>query len=158
MSTRAVLAQLLAALDGALGDARPGGPLADTFARFDGEPADAVDEHVADLRKDAGASVLVGFLSDDVAEADEFGLALDATLRPSVVVVRRRSHRGDSATVPGATRDAEALDELYDEAAAAAEGAGWRVRRGRVLAGDTRDWFGRALVVERDRPFPPEVS
>ena len=154
MSTRATLRQLRAALEGALGAVG----LADTFGRFDGELADAIDEHVADLSVPGGASVLVGFLSDDVTETDEEGHALSAELRPAVAVVRRRSHRGDAAGVPGATADAEALDDLYDAAAAAAQGAGWRVLRGRTVAGDTRDWFGRALVVERGRPFPPEAS
>ena len=61
--------------------------------------------------------------------------------------------------MPAWTADCEALDELYDEAKAALSGAGWRVPRGRALAGDTRDWIGRLLVVERDRlavtPFDP---
>ena len=156
MSTRDALRQLLASLGAALGPDAAG--LADTFGRFDGEPADAIDEHVADLSVPGGASVLVGFLSDDVTETDEEGDALSAALRPSVVVVRRRGHRGDGAGVPGATADAEAVDDLYDAAAIAAQGAGWRILRGRALAGDTRDWFGRALVVERGRPFPPEAS
>lgn len=154
MSTKQTLRTLRDALETALGDARPGGALADTFERFDGEPADAIDEHVADLRGDAGASVLVGFLSDDVAEADEGGVALASTLRPSVAVVRRRSQKGSGLGVASATADAEALDDLYDEAASAIEAAGFDVRRGRALAGDTRDWFGRILVAERSRPFP----
>lgn len=154
MSTKQTLRTLRDALETALGDARPGGALADTFERFDGEPADAIDEHVADLRGDAGASVLVGFLSDDVAALDEAGEILTAALRPSVVVVRRRSHRDAGATVPGATLDAEALDDLYDAAAEAVGAAGWTAQRGRALAGDTRDWFGRALVVEKTTDFP----
>lgn len=154
MTTTATLRALLDALETALGEERPGGALADVFARYDGEPADAIDEHVADLRGAEGASVLVGFLSDDASAADETGLALAATLRPSVAVVRRRSHREDAAGVLGATADAEALDALYDEAAAAIEGAGYAVRRGRALAGDSRDWFGRVLVAEITAPFP----
>lgn len=152
MSTKQTLFLLLGALERGLG--AQGAGLADTFARYDGEPADAIDEHVADLRGAEGASVLVGFLSDDVTEADEAGEILTAALRPSVAVVRRRSHRGDAASVPGATLDAEALDDLYDAAAKAVQDAGFRVQRGRTLAGDTRDWFGRVLVVERLTDFP----
>lgn len=152
MSTRDTLRTLLAALEAALGP--DGLDLADTFARYDGEPADAIDEHVADLGTPGGASVLVGFLSDDVTQADESGAPMLAALRPSVVVVRRRTHRDSGATVPGATADAEALDALYDAAAAAVGAAGFHAQRGRALAGDTRDWFGRALVVETSTLFP----
>lgn len=152
--TTPLLRDLLSALQGALGPAGLG--LADSFGRYDGEPADAVDEHVVDLQSASGASVLVGFLSDDVAEADEDGVPIRTTVRPGVVVVRRRGPRdGASGTTVGATEDAEALDALYDAAAAACQSAGWRVLRGRALAGDVRDWFARAIVVERDRPDWP---
>lgn len=157
-ATKAVLAGLLGALEAAMGGPRPGGPVADVFARYDGEPSDAVDEHVADLRGREGASVLVGFLSDDEGDRDEAGTALDFVLRPSVVVVVRRSPRSASGAVAGATADAERLDDLYDEAALALAEAGYTVRRGRALAGDTRDWFGRALVAEAARDFPPGHS
>lgn len=129
----------------------------DVFERYDGDAEEAADEHVADLAGERGASVLVGFLAEDVSEADEDGRVLASHLRPAVIVLRRRGPRDGAADgVPGATRDAEALDALYDLAAAACEAGGWRVTRGRTLSGSVRDWFGRALVVERERQdWPP---
>ena len=155
-ATKLLLRSLRDLLQQELGEDRPGGALADVFERFDGEPADAIDEHVAELRGEAGASVLVGFVSDDVTDQDETGVTLSAVLRPAILVVRRRDAKRNGASQ--ATADAEALDDLYDAAALAADEAGWSVRRGRTLAGDTRDWIGRAIVAERERPFPPEVA
>ena len=159
-TTTTLLRGILGALEAALGPDRPGGALADVFARYDGEPADAIDEHVAQLRGETGASVLVGFLSDDVDERDEAGRPLSALLRPSVLVVRRRGTRLEEGPdgVKGATRDAELLDALYDAAASALDGHGLSFLRGRALAGEVRDWMGRALVVEGSRTFPPRAG
>jgi hypothetical protein len=157
-STAATLRAVLDVLKGELGEDREGGAIADTFERFDGEPSEAVEEHVAELRGKVGASVLVGFLSDTLDESDESGRPLSFTLRPSVVVVRRRGPKNHKdSEVRAWTLDAEALDDLYDAAALALASSGLRVRlsRGLALYGDTRDWTGRALVVELDREFPP---
>ena len=162
MSTRTTLRQLRDALRAALGPEGALGPdgagLADVFERFDGEPAEAIDEHVLELRGEAGASVLVGFLSDDALAANEAGQALGYTFRPMVALVRRRSLREGEAGATGATVDAEALDDLYDAAAATLTAAGLRVLGGRALAGDTTHWIGRLLTCETTRDLIPDEA
>lgn len=141
---------------------------ADVYERYDGDPGDAIDEHVAELRDEKGTSILVGFLSDDVTDEDEEGTPLGADLTAAILIVRRRGHRvydaqdAGGATVGTASADAEKLDGLYDDTINAVAGkdvGGARlfIRNGRALSGDG-NWYGRALTVRFSRDFDPSLD
>ena len=157
--TSSVLSALEAVLEAGVPAA--GAPL-DVCARFDGEPSEAVDEHVVELRGQSGTSVLVGYLSDDDLDEDEDSLALGATLRAGVICVVRRSRRTEATGEPSQSEDARQLDALYDaaidalrsgrEALAPLSCGPIRIQRGQALTG-ADDWFGRVIPVQFTRPL-----
>ena len=159
VSTSSVLSALEALLEAAVPAA---GVTLDVCARFDGAPAEAVDEHVVELRGAAGTSVLVGYLTDDDVDEDEEALALGATLRAGVIVVVRRSRRAEQGEEPSQSEDARQLDGLYDaaldalrdgrDALAPLSCGRIRILRGQALQG-ADDWFGRVIPVQFTRPL-----
>lgn len=141
--TNATIDGLLAALQTPLEAAG----LADAFAFYDGDPAEAIYEHVAELQGEAGASVLVGFLSDADLIENASRAAIGSTLHLSVSVVRRRGSSGEQHA------DARALNDLYDAAIEALVAApGIVLRPTRALVGDV-DWFGRLIPIHTSRPL-----
>ena len=153
-ATKTLLAAVEALVRDALGD------VLDVCERCDGDPAAAVEEHVAELRGARGTSVLVGYLSDDDVDEDEDTEALGAVLRATVIPIVRRGPRGTPDQAPSQARDTEALDDLYDAVVAALlDGrralaplfAGpIRLHRGQASIGG-EDWFARVITVSFSR-------
>lgn len=172
--TKLLFAGVLAALADALGPTGRAAqsatfvPVADVFDRFDGDPEDAVNEHVAELQGATGTSVLVGFTADQVnpAQRSGSGRALATTVPLTVLVVRRRSERAgcDSARqdpVSATRRDAEALDDAMDAVLETVDtlspdalrdvGIEHLLFTTSVGLVGASDWYGRALTFDLTR-------
>jgi hypothetical protein len=79
----------------------------DAVERFDGDPENAVNEHVAELSDENGASILYGFEATDIRTRDAAMWPTQIGYPVVVIILKRRTKEGMAA-------DAEAVDDLMD--------------------------------------------
>lgn len=102
-STKSVFQAVIDALEG---DLVP--TYADVVERYDGDPWDAINEHVARFDGARGTSILVGFTSGDVSARTANQQPRQLRIPITVLIVRRRGGFGDHEA------DCEALDDAMD--------------------------------------------